>query len=116
MARYARQFTGEHRTRHFSFQLTPAERSELETLAKSASLTLSEFVRLRCLSQRPNATTPLRLSNEVARKLAYELARVGTNLNQLAYHANATGSMPARDALDATLNEIVKATGVLTRL
>jgi hypothetical protein len=48
--------------------------------------------------------------------LAFELARIGTNLNQLSYHANATGAMPDRVALDATLNEIVKATEALTRL
>ena len=116
MARYAREFAGERRTRHFSFQLTPYERSELERQAKSASLSLADFVRLRTLSQRPNATTPLRLSNDVARQIAFELARVGTNLNQLAKHANTVGEMPARDALAETLNQIVKATEALTRL
>ena len=116
MARYAREFAGERRTRHFSFQLTPYERSELERQAKSASLTLADFVRLRCLSPRPNATTPLRLSNDVARLLAFELARVGTNLNQLAKHANTTGDMPDREALAATLDRIVKATEALTGL
>ncbi len=48
--------------------------------------------------------------------IAFELARIGGNLNQLSYHANATGSMPDRVALDATLEEIVKATEALTRL
>lgn len=116
MARYEREYTGDRRTAHFSVQLTPYERSRLEQLAKAASLSLADFVRLRSLSQRPSATTPPRLSNDVARGLAVELARVGNNLNQLARHANTTGAMPARNALAAVLNDIVNATRVLTTL
>jgi hypothetical protein len=116
MGRYARQFTGERRTAKFTFQLTPEEREELGRLADSAALKPAEFVRRRCLSGQPNAVTASRMPSEVGRKIAVELARVGNNLNQLAHHANATGAMPERVALDQTLEEIVKATEALIQL
>jgi hypothetical protein len=116
MARLKTGDSGARRTAFVGANLTPLERAEVERRAESTALCLSEFVRRSLLSKRPDAALSARLSNDVARKLAVELARVGTNLNQLAHHANATGAMPAGDALHATLREIVKATEVLTTL
>jgi hypothetical protein len=116
MGRYGRQFDGELRTAHFSLQLTPFERAELDRKAEAAALSPADYVRLRCFSAHPHATTQPRLSREAGREIAAELARLGNNVNQLARHANATGDFPSRQALDAAIERIVKATEKLITL
>ena len=96
--------------------VTPAEREEAQRRAANIGRRLSDFLRLAALSDEFPEAVQAKLPPEVGRMIAFELARIGGNLNQLSYHANATGSMPDRVALDATLEEIVKATEALTRL
>jgi hypothetical protein len=116
MARLKSSEQRERRTAFMGANVTPGEREEARRRAASMGRRLSDFLRLVALSDRVSETMRPRLPPEVAHMLAYELSKIGTNLNQLSYHANATGAMPDRVALDATLNEIVKATEALTRL
>jgi hypothetical protein len=116
MARLKASAHQERRTAFAGTNLTPSERAEVERRAKMSGRRLSDFMRLVLLSDKPGAMPTPKLSGEVGRQIAVELARVGNNLNQLAHHANATGSMPDRVALDAVLEEIVKATWALIRL
>jgi len=116
MARLKSSDRGERRTAFMGTNVTPGERAEALRRAAVAGRRLSDFLRLAALSDRFSAAMQPRLPPEVGRMLAFELARIGTNLNQLSYHANSTGAMPDRVALVATLDEIVKATEVLTRL
>jgi hypothetical protein len=115
MARLRATYAGERRTAHFSFQLTPSERVDLARRADDRGMVLAEFVRACCLLNHgagENGATRPRLPEATA--LLGELGRVGNNLNQLARHANMSGSLPEasvlRDAiaeLKATLNRIV---------
>ena len=116
MARLRPSERAERRTAFAGANLTSSERAEVERRAKLSGRRLSDFIRLALLSDRPGATVEPKLPPDVGRKIALELARIGTNLNQLSYHANATGSMPDRVSLDSTLHEIVRATEALTRL
>jgi hypothetical protein len=116
MARLKSSEQGERRTAFMGTNVYPSEREEALRRAAVMGRRLSEFLRLAALSDRFPEVMQARLSPEVGRMLAFELARIGTNLNQLSHHANATGAMPERLMLDATLNEIVKATEALTRL
>lgn len=116
MARLKSSEQGERRTAFIGANVTPSEREEAQRRASVMGRRLSDYLRDAALSDRfPNGMQP-KLPPEVLRVLAFELSRIGTNLNQLSHHANATGAMPDRVALDATLNEIVKATEALTRL
>ncbi len=115
----ARLKSSEHRERRTAFMganVTPSEREEALRRASIMGRRLSDYLRLAALSDRFPDTVHSKLPPDVGRMIAFELARIGGNLNQLSYHANATGAMPDRVALDATLNEIVKATEALTRL
>ena len=115
MARLKTSKAGERRTAFIGANVTPGERDEARRRAAILGKRLSDYLRLSALSDRfPESAQPV-LSPEIARRLAFELARIGTNLNQLSHRANLTGAMPERTALDATLDEIVKATEVLTR-
>jgi hypothetical protein len=116
MARLKSSEQVERRTAFIGANVKPSEREEALRRAATMGKRLSEFLRLVALSDRFPEAMPAKLPPEIGRLLAYELARIGTNLNQLSYHANATGAMPDRVALDATLEEIVKATEALTRL
>lgn len=116
MARPKATQSEERRTSFFGANLTPSERAEIELRAARTGRRLSEYVRLKLLSAQAGPQPVPKLSNEAARKLAFELAKVGTNLNQLTFHANATNAMPDRVALNETLQAIVKATEALTLL
>jgi Bacterial mobilisation protein (MobC) len=116
MARLKRSDRVERRTAFMGTNVTPGEREEARRRAANMGRRLSDFLRLMALSDRFSEAMQPKLPPEVGLKLAFELARIGTNLNQLSHHANLTGAMPERVALNATLDEIVKATEALTRL
>ena len=116
MARLKSSEQRERRTAFMGANVTPSEREEALRRASIMGRRLSDYLRLAALSDRFPDKAHAKLPPEVACMLAFELKRIGTNLNQLSHHANATGAMPDRVALDATLNEIVKATEALTRL
>jgi Bacterial mobilisation protein (MobC) len=115
MARLRATYAGERRTSHFGFQLTPSERVDLERRAEDRGMVLAEFVRACCLLNHGAGEAPgSRPRLPEATALLGELGRVGNNLNQLARHANMSGSLPEetllRDAiteLKATLGRIV---------
>jgi len=84
----------------FRVRLTAAEREQLDATADAAGVTVTQLVRAAVLGYR----LP---SPPVMREAMNELHRIGSNLNQLARHANATGAL--RGDLDATLAEVRRA-------
>ena len=103
MARYDRSYVGERRTASVHVQLTPDERTELETAAvETGSASLSAFVRTLCLRRLADvARVAGTRRNPDAKRLIYELNAIGNNLNQLAHIANTLRDMPAGDELRA---------------
>lgn len=93
MARYKQAFAGEHRTCAIGVKFTPAERKQLETAAAARGEGLSEYIRHRCLGR---SAPPVggASRNPDARRLAHELTRIGSNLNQLARIANTYKALP----------------------
>jgi hypothetical protein len=107
MARYAKSDTSERRTAQLCLQLTPAERTQLDTGAREAGIHLSQYVRELCL--RRSGDTPVVAGtrrNPDARTLARELTAIGNNLNQLARIANSTKAMPHLNQLHRTMDKL----------
>jgi hypothetical protein len=78
--------------------------TELETVrerARNCGLPVARFVREASLGAIPRAR---RLP--FADELIHHLARIGNNLNQMAFVANATDRLPTQKALDAVLDEL----------
>lgn len=76
------------RTVRFALQLTPEEREELERLALAAGVNASKYLRAAALErQLPQRTTAL------ATDTYRELARIGSNINQIARAANTAVKM-----------------------
>jgi hypothetical protein len=113
MARLKASFAGERRTSHFSLQLTPTERAELERRAQKRGVVIAEFVRACCFVNPGKETdTPRRGTRDSAAvAIVAELGRVGNNLNQLAKHANETGLIDDQAALRETITELKAALG-----
>jgi len=106
MARYDQSYVGERRTASVHVQLTPDERTELETAAvETGSASLSAFVRTLCLRR---LADPVRVAgtrrNPDAQGLMHELKAIGNNLNQLTHIANALRNLPAEDKLRAVID------------
>lgn len=74
----------ERRDYKVGVRFTEEERHQIEALAAACSLSFSEFVRKAALGRRLRATVPA-----VNREAWAELARVVSNLNQIAHRLNA---------------------------
>ncbi len=77
--KYARQF--------LSVRMTDAEKERIKRRAVSYGMKVSDFVRAVVLSDLKEPP-PSRTDPAAMRALAWELSKVGTNLNQLAKRAN----------------------------
>ena len=106
MARYDQSYVGERRTASVHVQLTPDERTELETAAvETGSASLSAYVRTLCLRRLADAARVAGTRrNPDAQGLMYELKAIGNNLNQLTHIANTLRAMPAEEKLRAVID------------
>ncbi len=76
------------RTIRFALQLTQEERSQLEQKATEAGINASEYLRAAAFKQQlPQRTT------EIAVDSYRELARIGSNINQMARGVNTAVKM-----------------------
>jgi Bacterial mobilisation protein (MobC) len=81
------------RTSALHVQLTKAEKAEIAARAKKSGNRVSDFARLVLLSDL-KAPAPAERDPEAIRALAFQLSKIGTNLNQLAKIANETRTLP----------------------
>lgn len=81
------------RTKALHVQLTEAEKAEITARAKKTGNKPSAFARIVLLSDL-KAPAPSVRDPEADRALAFQLAKIGTNLNQLAHIANETRALP----------------------
>lgn len=98
MARRQKKDTGERLTAYFGFQVTPAQKAELERRAKATGYSPSEFARIVLLSDL-KAPAPSARDPAAIRALAVEISRVGNNINQLAHVANERRALPLESQL-----------------
>ena len=80
----------EKRERRITLRLTEEEYQLLHQLAEERGITVSELVRKRLFGQRLPQPAPLKILGKVkeCKRLAYELNRIGNNLNQIARKVN----------------------------
>ena len=83
---------------HITLYLTKAEVALLRQRAGDAGLRPAVYCR--------KAAMGARLPSRVNRTAHRELSRIGNNLNQLAYHANATGRVAEWHELKSVLDAI----------
>src|SRR5271165_718806 len=107
MARYRAEDRGERRTAFVGFQVTPTERVELERRAAKAGRSLSDFARIVLLSDLKDPA-PAEHDPEAIRSLAFQLSKIGTNLNQLAKVANERRVLPREAELKGVADQIVR--------
>ena len=86
------------RSARITVYLTEEELSALRRRAEGAGLRLAVYCRQALLG--------VRLSSRVNKTALRQLSRIGNNLNQLAYHANATGRLGEWHDLRSVLDEI----------
>lgn len=106
MARLRANYSGERRTEHFGFQLTPGEKAELERRATELGVLPAEFVRARLALGGPPVADAARRRNPDTRELVGALGRIGNNINQLAYHANETRRLGDAALLAQVMEEL----------
>ena len=87
------------RLRTVSVYVTDAEYDVIRSSAALASVSMSDY----CRAAATGTTLPTRFN----RRGLHQLARIGNNLNQLAYHANATGRLGEWHELRSVLAEII---------
>lgn len=84
-------------TDNVHFRLTPALRQKIKQDAKAANLKEAEYVR-RLIDHKEIISREAYQDRE---RLIYEINKIGVNINQLAYHANA-GTYSYMDAIELT--------------
>ena len=90
------------RTRALLVRLSPDERRSIRERAHDCGMGASTYMRETALGSKPRAR-PRRLEQ----KAVYHLGRIGNNLNQLAYLANATGRLGDSRRLHEVLEELL---------
>jgi hypothetical protein len=100
MARRSKEDATERLTAFVGFQVTPAEKAELERRAKATGRLPSDFYRIVLLSDL-KAPVPAGIDPAAIRELITAINHVGNNHNQIAKHANERKALPPE--LDAAL-------------
>lgn len=85
-------------------RLSPEEHQSIRSRAEDCGKPTSTYMREVALGTVPRAR-PRRLEQEAV----YQLGRIGNNLNQLAYVANATGRLDTERRLHEVLDELLEA-------
>jgi hypothetical protein len=96
------------RTAGLRIQLTPDERAEIERRAKASGNRLSDYARIVLLSDLKAPMPPAR-DPEAMKALAFQLSKIGTNLNQLAKYTNERRALPHDADLKGLSEQIVAA-------
>jgi hypothetical protein len=96
------------RTSALHVQLTQAEKVEITARAKKTGNRPSDFARIVLLSDLKAPAPPAR-DPEAINALAFQLAKIGTNLNQLAHIANETRALRHEAELRMVADRIVAA-------
>ena len=96
--------------KRLTFRLSPAEYTDLASLADRAGLTLGSYVRSRALAM-PTTRAVRRPTIQVhaLNRLQADLSRIGNNLNQIARRVNA-GDTPLLSELANSLASFREAT------
>jgi Bacterial mobilisation protein (MobC) len=81
------------RTKALHVQLTQAEKTEITARANKTGNRVSDYARLVLLDPLKAPALPAR-DPAADRALAFQLSKIGTNLNQLAHIANETRALP----------------------
>ena len=93
MARRKKQDEAERLTAYFGFQVTPAQKTEIEKRAKATGMSPSKFARIVLLSDL-KAPAPTARDPAALRALTVAINRVGSNHDQLLKLANQARSLP----------------------
>jgi len=96
------------RTKLLGVKLTPDEKAEIERRAKVSGNRLSDFARIVLLSDLKAPLPPTR-NVEAINALAFQLSKIGTNLNQLAKYTNERRALPYDADLKGIAEQIVTA-------
>ena len=96
------------RTKLLGVKLTPAEKKEIEERAKASGNRLSDYARIVLLSDLKAPMPPAR-DYEAIKAIAFQLSKIGTNLNQLAHVANERRDLPREAEFMALADKIVTA-------
>lgn len=97
-----RKTNADRRSEHIRIRVRPDERAVIEQRAASTNLPLSEFVREQAISGR----VLVRQFNTLSAVDRHALARLGSNLNQIARACNATGDTTRARNIEAYLEEL----------
>ena len=91
--------------KHFHFRLSAKEYAKLKQDSSNTGLTCSDYLR-KLINQQEIKPKPPDSYN----KLAWEISKVGVNINQLAHKANAAGYTSRKDVETAVflLKKIIK--------
>ena len=93
-----------YRTKQFLMRLSDNEYELLELQAKKARTTKSGLVRKMLLDGVASLAVKNNFTEEQANNIKYELNRIGNNLNQIAYHCNASRDVSHKET-EALISE-----------
>jgi len=103
-------------SRVMRFRLTESQLRDLRRAANRAGLTVADFLRVKAFGGR--APKSVRIPPVEAREIARlfgEIGKIGSNVNQLAYHANAARALPIVAELQTMRSHLVAMHGALRK-
>ncbi|RYZ36337.1 MAG: plasmid mobilization relaxosome protein MobC [Sphingobacteriales bacterium] len=115
MMKQHKQDGDKYRTVTVRVRVKISEKLQLQSNAKNAGLTVSDWLRLKALNAKPFLSKP-KPQQELLLKLLAELGKQGSNLNQLARHYNRTQTEDESLPLNMVMHVLETAKAVMNKL
>ena len=102
--------TNDIRNKFMKIRFSESELNDLRSKANALDMTMASYIRQACDTANINVTLTYKKKDSELESIAYELNKIGVNINQIAHKLNSGDSFdyPLKTELESSLMELNK--------